>query len=33
MAGKVSPIPHPEEFLFIVENLRIGGIQRLVLDE
>jgi hypothetical protein len=33
MAREVSPIPQPEEFLFIVENMRIGGIQRLVLDE
>lgn len=33
MAPDVSPIPQPQEFLFIVENMRIGGIQRLVLDE
>ena len=33
MAREVSPIPQLEEFIFIVENMRIGGIQRLVLDE
>ena len=33
MATVASPIPQKEEFLFIVENMRIGGIQRLVLDE
>ncbi len=33
MPREVSPIPQPQEFLFIVENMRIGGIQRLVLDE
>lgn len=33
MAREVSAIPQLEEFIFIVENMRIGGIQRLVLDE
>jgi len=33
MVREVRLIPQLEEFIFIVENMRIGGIQRLVLDE
>ena len=33
MAREVIPVQQPEVLIFIVENMRIGGIQRLVLDE